>query len=254
MHFSLTEQVALITGGNSGIGLCTVKRFLEAGAEVVVADLAAECTLEAQPNLLYRQCDVTQEGQVKAAMEEAVTAFDSLTVVVNNAGIFSNYNAIQDKSADDFLRCHQVNLMGALHAMKHAANIMSGDGSIVNTASAAGLVGVVGLSDYVASKHALVGLSKSAALELASHQIRVNCVCPSSVDTPMANAEGGEDLLAAEKLLVPLGRICTPEEAAALIHFLASPESAFISGQAIMLDGGMSAGTSAAAFDKLAQS
>jgi 3alpha(or 20beta)-hydroxysteroid dehydrogenase len=143
--------------------------------------------------------------------------------------------------------------MGALHAMKHATKIMSGGGSIVNTASAAGLVGVVGLSDYVASKHALVGLSKSAALELASHQIRVNCVCPSSVDTPMANAEGGEDLLAAEKLLVPLGRICTPEEAAALIHFLASPESAFISGQAIMLDGGMSAGTSAAAFDKLAQ-
>ena len=119
MHFSLTEQVALITGGNSGIGLCTVKRFLEAGARVVVADLAPECTLEAQPNLLYRQCDVTQEGQVKAAMEEAVTAFDSLTVVVNNAGTFSNYNAIQDKSANDFLRCHQVNLMGALHAMKY---------------------------------------------------------------------------------------------------------------------------------------
>ena len=254
MHFSLTKQVALITGGNSGIGLCTVKRFLEAGAKVVVADLAPECTLDAQPNLLYRQCDVTKEEQVKAAMEAAVTAFDSLTVIVNNAGTFSNYSVIQDKSADDFLRCHQVNLMGALHAMKHAANIMTGGGSIVNTASAAGVIGVVGLSDYVASKHALVGISKSAALELASHQIRVNCVCPSSVDTPMANAEGGEDLLAAEKLLVPLGRICTPEEAAALIHFLASPESAFISGQAIMLDGGMSAGTSAAAFDKLAQS
>ena len=254
MHFSLSKQVALITGGNSGIGLCTVKRFLEAGAKVVVADLAPECSLEAQPNLLYRQCDVTQEDQVKAAMEAAVTAFDSLTVVVNNAGTFSNYNAIQDKSSDDFLRCHQVNLMGALHAMKHAAKLMSRGGSIVNTASAAGLVGVVGLSDYVASKHALVGLSKSAALELASHQIRVNCVCPSSVDTPMANADGGEDLLAAEKLLVPLGRICAPEEAAALIHFLGSPESAFISGQAIMLDGGMSAGTSAAAFDKLARS
>ena len=176
MHFSLTKQVALITGGNSGIGLCTVKRFLEAGAKVVVADLAPQCALEAQPNLLYRQCDVTQEDEVKAAMEAAVTAFDSLTVIVNNAGTFSNYNAIQDKSADDFLRCNQVNLMGALHAMKHAAKIMSDGGSIVNTASAAGLIGVVGLSDYVASKHALVGLSKSAALELASHQIRVNCV------------------------------------------------------------------------------
>ncbi|MGB2418730.1 MAG: SDR family NAD(P)-dependent oxidoreductase, partial [Luminiphilus sp.] len=157
MHFSLTEQVALITGGNSGIGLCTAKRFLEAGAKVVVADLAPECKLEAQPNLLYRQCDVTQEDQVKAAMEAAARAFDLLTVVVNNAGTFSNYNAIQDKSADDFLKCHQVNLMGALHAMKHAANIMSSGGSIVNTASAAGLIGVVGLSDYVASKHALVG-------------------------------------------------------------------------------------------------
>ena len=254
MHFSLVEQVALITGGNSGIGLCTAKRFLEAGAKVVVADLAVECVLAPQPDLLYHQCDVTKEEQVKAAMEAAVTAFDSLTVVVNNAGTFSNYSVIQDKSAEDFMRCHQVNLMGALHAMKHAAKLMTGGGSIVDTASAAGLIGVVGLSDYVASKHALVGLSKSAALELASHQIRVNCVCPSSVDTPMANAEGGEDLLAAEKLLVPLGRICTPEEAAALIHFLASPESAFISGQAIMLDGGMSAGTSAAAFDKLAHS
>ena len=254
MHFSLKGQVALVTGGNSGIGLCTVNRFIQASAKVVVVDLTPDCALEAQPNLIYRQCDVTQEEQIKAAMEAANAEFGSLNIVVNNAGTFSNYNAIQDKSGDDFLRCHQVNLMGALHAMKHAAKLMSKGGSIVNTASAAGLVGVVGLSDYVASKHALIGLSKSAALELAANKIRVNCVCPSSVDTPMANAEGGEDLLAAEKLLVPLGRICAPEEAAALIHFLASPESAFISGQAIMLDGGMSAGTSAAAFDKLAQS
>lgn len=254
MHFSLTGQVALITGGNSGIGLCTVKRFLEAGARVVVADLAPKSVVDEHPNLRYRTCDVTQEDQVKAAMELAHAEFGFLTVMVNNAGTFSNYNALQDKNTDDFLKCHQVNLMGAMHAMKHAARLMTDGGSIVNTASAAGLVGVVGLSDYVASKHALVGLSKSAALELASHQIRVNCVCPSSVDTPMANAEGGEDLLAAEKLLVPLGRICAPEEAAALIHFLASPESSFITGQAIMLDGGMSAGTSAAAFDKLARS
>ena len=254
MHFALTGQVALITGGNSGIGLCTVKRFVESGARVVVADLAPKGVLDEHPNLRYQSCDVTQEDQVKAAMELAHTEFGSLTVMVNNAGTFSNYNALQDKSTDDFLKCHQVNLMGAMHAMKHAARLMTDGGSIVNTASAAGLLGVVGLSDYVASKHALVGLSKSAALELASQQIRVNCVCPSSVDTPMANAEGGEDLLAAEKLLVPLGRICAPEEAAALIHFLASPESGFITGQAIMLDGGMSAGTSAAAFDKLARS
>lgn len=252
MHFSLVGQVALITGGNSGIGLCTVKRFLEAGAKVIVADLGAQCVLEEQPNLIYQQCDVTDEAQVVTAMETAIQTFGSLTVVVNNAGTFSNYNLLQDKSPDDFMRCYQVNLMGAMHAMKHASKLLTEGGSIINTASAAGLLGVVGLSDYVASKHALIGLSKSAALELAHLQIRVNCICPSSVDTPMANAEGGEDMLAAEKLLVPLGRICGPEEAASLIHFLASPESAFISGQAIMLDGGMSAGTSIDAFDKLA--
>lgn len=252
MHFSLVGQVALITGGNSGIGLCTVKRFLEAGARVIVADLGAQCVLEDQPNLIYQQCDVTDEAQVVTAMETASQTFGSLTVVVNNAGIFSNYNLLQDKSPDDFMRCYRVNLMGAMHAMKHASKLLTEGGSIINTASAAGLLGVVGLSDYVASKHALIGLSKAAALELAHLQIRVNCICPSSVDTPMANAEGGEDMLAAEKLLVPLGRICGPEEAASLIHFLASPESAFISGQAIMLDGGMSAGTSIDAFDKLA--
>jgi 3alpha(or 20beta)-hydroxysteroid dehydrogenase len=128
---------------------------------------------------------------------------------------------------------------------------MADGGKIINVASAAGLIGAVGLSDYVASKHAVVGLTKSAALELGGRNIRVNCVCPTTVETPMAMQEGGEHLIEGEKLLVPLGRICRPEEISALIHFLASDDCGFVNGQAIMVDGGMSCGTNARLFEKL---
>ena len=128
---------------------------------------------------------------------------------------------------------------------------MRDGGRIINTASAAGLIGVSGLADYAASKHAVIGLTKSAALELSERYIRVNCVCPTTVNTPMANEDGGEHMLNAEKLLVPLGRICEPEEVAALIHFLASTDCNFVNGQAIAIDGGMSAGGSERLYEKL---
>jgi NAD(P)-dependent dehydrogenase (short-subunit alcohol dehydrogenase family) len=228
--FSLKDQVAVVTGGNSGIGLKTMERFVGAGARVVVADMAESPSFDLSESIKYVRCDVTDEHQVKNALNTAVTEFDGLDVLVNNAGVFSGYEKIVDK---------------------YAAELMRDGGRIINTASAAGLIGVSGLADYAASKHAVIGLTKSAALELSARHIRVNCVCPTTVNTPMANEDGGEHMLNAEKLLVPLGRICEPEEVAALIHFLASTDCNFVNGQAIAIDGGMSAGGSERLYEKL---
>lgn len=249
--FSLKGQVAVVTGGNSGIGLKTVERFLGAGARVVVADLADAPAMPDAERIRYIRCDVTEEQQVRDALSLAVTEFGGLDILVNNAGMYSGYGKIVDKGASDFERCFNVNVLGVSYGLKHAAELMRKGGRIVNTASAAGLIGAAGIADYSASKHAVVGLTKSAALELASRQIRVNCVCPATVNTPMAHEEGGEHMLAAEKILVPLGRICEPEEVAALIHFLASTDCDFVNGQAIAIDGGMSAGGSEKLYETL---
>jgi 3alpha(or 20beta)-hydroxysteroid dehydrogenase len=242
--FSLEGQVAVVTGGNSGIGLKTVERFLEAGARVVVADLADSPSFSLGNDVRYIRCDVTEEQQVRDALTLAVTEFGGLDILVNNAGIYSGYGKIVDKDTSNFERCFKVNVLGVSYGIKCAAELMRDDGRIVNTASAAGLIGAAGIADYSASKHAVVGLTKSAALELADRHIRVNCICPTTVNTPMAHEEGGEHMLAAEKVLVPLDRICEPEEVAALIHFLASGDCNFVNGQAIAIDGGMSAGGS----------
>jgi len=249
--FSLKDQVAVVTGGNSGIGLKTMERFVAAGARVVVADMAKSPSFDLGESIKYVRCDVTDEHQVKNALNTAVTEFDGLDVLVNNAGVFSGYEKIADKSASDFQKCFDVNVLGVSFGIKYAAELMRDGGRIINTASAAGLIGVSGLADYAASKHAVIGLTKSAALELSERHIRVNCVCPTTVNTPMANEDGGEHMLNAEKLLVPLGRICEPEEVAALIHFLASNDCNFVNGQAIAIDGGMSAGGSERLYEKL---
>lgn len=250
-HFSLSGQVAVITGGNSGIGLKTAERFIAAGACVIVGDIAQHAAFQENDTLRYIPCDVRKEADVTHALSTAVTEFGHIDILVNNAGTFSDYGLLQEKTTEAFQKCFEVNVLGVANGIRAAANLMKEGGRIINTASAAGLIGVVGLGDYSASKHAVVGLTKSAALELAAKKIRVNCVCPSTVNTPMAHAAGGEHLLAAEQLLVPLGRICEPEEVAALIHFLASEDCRFINGQAIAIDGGMSAGSSEKLFEKL---
>jgi len=249
--FSLEGQIAVVTGGNSGIGLKTVERFLEAGARVVVADLAESSSLAPGDDVRYIRCDVTEEQQVRDALSLAVAEFGGLDILVNNAGIHSGYAKLADKDAGDLERCFKVNVLGVSHGIKHAAELMRDGGRIINTASAAGLIGAAGIADYVASKHAVVGLTKSAALELAERHIRVNCICPTTVNTPMAHEEGGEHMLAAEKIMVPLGRICEPDEVAALFHFLASNDCNFVNGQAIAIDGGMSAGGSEKLYEAL---
>lgn len=249
--FSLEGQVAVITGGGSGIGLETVRRFRQAGADVVLADISDSHDLANETGAVFHRCDISAEDEVRRLLEFSIERFGQLHILVNNAGVFSDYLPIEEKQSPSFDLCYSVNIMGTAFGLKHAAKLMADGGKIINVASAAGIIGATGLSDYVASKHAVVGLTRSAALELGERNIRVNCVCPTTVDTPMARQEGGEHLLEGEKLMVPLGRICQPEEAAALIHFLASDDCSFINGQAILLDGGMTCGTNARMFEKL---
>lgn len=240
--FSLMGKTAAITGGGSGIGKAVAERFEAAGANIVIGDLSDASALAEKLSGLYVKTDVTDEGSVGNLLEKAVSHFGGLDILVNNAGVFSDYKELRETETEDFDFCYRVNTLGTAYGLKYAADLMRDGGAIVNTASLAGVRGAATLSSYVASKHAVVGLTKTAALELARKNIRVNCICPSTVRTPMALEEGGDQFMEEEVKLIPLGRICEAEEAAALIHFLCSDDCAFLTGQAINLCGGMSAG------------
>ncbi|NKB35694.1 MAG: SDR family oxidoreductase [Gammaproteobacteria bacterium] len=252
--FSLESEVAVITGGASGIGLETVRRLADAGAKLVIADLQDASSLAEEVGGIFLKTDVSDEQEVLSLLQTAREHFGKLDILVSNAGVFADYKLLSESKAEDFDFCYSVNTKSVAWGLKYAGQFINEGGRIINTASSAATQGVISLASYVASKYAVIGLTKTAALELAEKNIRVNCICPGTVDTPMANEGEGDYLLDAEKTLVPLGRICRAEEAAALIHFLAAKDCDFINGQAIMLDGGLSAGISEKTFEKLSAS
>ena len=249
--FSLEGQVAVVTGGTSGIGLEVAKRFIAAGARVFISSRNDKKDVAGQIGATFVSCDVSDEEQV-AALMKAASEDGPIDIVVNNAGVNAGYNELLASEKKDFEFNFGINTMGVVNGIKHGVPHMREGGRIVNVASAAALQGVAYLAPYVASKWAVVGITRTAAVELGDKGIRVNVVCPTSVDTPMARAPGGERQLAMEHKAVPLGRIAQPEEVAALIHFLASTDCNFINGQAIACDGGFTAGMSKMAFDTLA--
>jgi len=251
MFFSLKNEVAIVTGGGSGIGLSVVKRFLQAEAEVVIADRDDYSELAEQLQCQFFQADVSDLSQMQALMQFTMDTCGKIDILVNNAGVFSGYKTLLESDQADFQTCHDVNVLGIFNGIKTAVPLMEAGSKIVNTSSMAGLHGTANLGSYVASKHAAIGITRTAALELGDQNIRVNCVCPSSVNTPMAHEEGGETLLNSEKLTVPLARICEPEEVAAAIHFLAADDCNFVNGQAINLCGGSSVGLTDRARAKL---
>jgi NAD(P)-dependent dehydrogenase (short-subunit alcohol dehydrogenase family) len=238
-----------VTGAGSGLGLATAKAFAEAGASVVLAGnhkasvrAAAEELGAAGHKALAIRCDVADERQVAAMVEQTVSTFGRLDAAFNNAGVQSPIAETADASGEEFDRVHAINLRGVWSCMKYELRQMreQSSGAIVNTSSLGGLVGIAGRGVYHASKHGVLGLTKSAALEYASRGIRINTVCPGIIETPMVAGMLASEAEAMNKLMkdVPLGRLGRPEEIAAAVLWLCSPGASFVVGHALVVDGG----------------
>jgi NAD(P)-dependent dehydrogenase (short-subunit alcohol dehydrogenase family) len=250
-HDTLAGKVAIVTGGAGGIGLACVRSFLDHGASVVIADRdeaagkVAVANLRAGARAVFVPTDVTEASSANAMVAAALDNFGHLDIAHNNAGVEAAGSQVAEMSDDDWHRVIAVNLTGMWHCMRAEipAILASGGGSIINTASALGLVALPGQASYVASKHGVIGLTKAAALEYASRGIRINAVCPGVVRTAMIDEVAASDPTFMDAMLAahPLGRIAQPAEIAQTVLWLASSASSFVTGSALAVDGGYSA-------------
>ena len=250
----LQGKVAVITGGASGIGESAARLFVAEGAKVVIADMQQErgaaLAEELGPAALFRQVEVRQEAEVKAAVDLALETWGRLDCMFNNAGFGGVLGPIEDTPAEDFDLTMDVLVRGVFLGMKHAVPTMKkqGSGSIINTGSIAGVTAGRGPIIYSAAKAAVVHLSKVTAMELGEHSIRVNCLCPGYIATPLsANTVGRPDELIAKQhhtyaVRQPIPRAGLPEDIAQMALFLASDRSSFVTGQALVVDGGAATG------------
>ncbi|WNM35910.1 SDR family oxidoreductase [Streptomyces sp. Li-HN-5-11] len=249
----LDGRVVIITGAARGQGEQEARLFTAEGARVVVSDVLDDQgeALAKELGAPYVHLDVSREEDWQAALAAARTAYGRVDGLVNNAGIL-RFNALVDTPLEEFMQVVQVNQVGCFLGMKTVAPALAEGGTIVNTASYTALTGMAAVGTYAATKHAVLGLTRVAALELAHRKIRVNAICPGAVDTPMSNparldpdADAEETTRALDELyrkLVPLGRIGRPEEVARLALFLTSDDSSYITGQPFVIDGGWLAG------------
>jgi NAD(P)-dependent dehydrogenase (short-subunit alcohol dehydrogenase family) len=245
----LENKVALVTGGTAGIGRAAAVALAKAGAKVVISgrrETEGNETLrlikDAGSTGTFVKSDINIEKDVEALIKKTLDTYGRLDIAFNNAGILTN-GLVVDSKADDFQKVFDVNVKGVLLSMKYEIPAMekSGGGSIINNSSIAGIIGIPESSIYVASKHAVIGLTKSAALEVATKNIRINAVLPAGIETDMLEEyrdHNESEKFEAFKMLHPMHRFGTPEEIANVVVFLASPASSFITGQSIPIDGG----------------
>jgi NAD(P)-dependent dehydrogenase (short-subunit alcohol dehydrogenase family) len=253
MMMRFKDKVVLITGAAGGIGSETAKRFSSEGAKIVLVDLdqegsekaAKELNLSADDYLVVK-ADVTKEADVKNYVKETKDRFGKIDVFFNNAGIEAKYESIMETDSDAMEMVLDVNLKGVYYGLKHVLKVMTeqGSGSIINTASVAGMIGFPNMAPYVASKHGVIGLTKTAALEVAAKKVRVNAICPAPVDTEMMeNIEETSDMGQDDfNKSIPLGRYAKAKEIAALVAFLGSDDASYITGSAYTIDGAMTSG------------
>jgi len=245
----LDGRVAFVTGGGSGIGRASSLELARRGAAVVVADrdgaaasaVAEEIAVAGGASLAWT-LDVTDPDACTAAVAAGVDRFGRLDIAVNSAGTSGLPGSVVDYPLEAWRSVLAVNLDGVFFSMQAELAVMveAGSGAVVNVSSGAGIIGFAGLPAYVASKHGVVGLTRSAALELAGRGVRVNCVCPGSTRTPMLEGYMGDDPKV-EKMMtmgVPMGRLGTPEEIAAAIVWLCTDAASFMVGHALVCDGG----------------
>jgi NAD(P)-dependent dehydrogenase (short-subunit alcohol dehydrogenase family) len=245
----LKGKVAIVTGGSSGIGRATVELFCEEGAAVVVADVqdAAGQALADQLSkcghtVNYVHADVSRDADVAAMVHLALSRYGRLDVLFNNAGIEGEQAPTADATLENWERVIDINLKGVFLGLKHGIRAMldHGGGSIINNASVAGLVGFAGIPAYAASKGGVVQLTRTAALEYATSGVRVNCLCPGVIQTPMVErfTHGQPEAEAQMRAMEPIGRTGTAREVAELALFLASDRSSFVTGAIVPVDGG----------------
>ncbi len=241
------DKVALVTGASFGIGKATALAFAKKGAKVVLADWKENPeTMDLIKSLgvevLFVKCDVSKASDVKALIEKTIATFGHLDYAYNNAGIEGVSAPVNECTEENWDKTIDINLKGVWLCMKYEIIEMlkQGKGAIVNCSSVAGLVGFQGLPAYVASKHGIIGLTKTAALENAKLGIRVNAVCPGVIQTPMIDRLTGKKKEAIEQFtaLEPMGRFGLPEEIANAVIWLCSDESSFVTGHAMPVDGG----------------
>lgn len=245
-----TGKVALVTGAASGMGLATAQAFAEAGAAVALADFREEVVqaetkklADAGHNVIAIRCDVSDDTQVEQMVDRVVAELGRLDAAFNNAGVMAHIAQTAESNRKDWDRVIGINLRGVWSSMKYELRHMQrqGSGAIVNNASVGALTGNPGIASYIASKHGVVGLTRTAALEYIEQGIRVNAINPGLIDTRIARdvVSGDEQAYNDIAKNVPIGRAGRPEEIASAVLWLCSPAASYVVGQALTVDGGM---------------
>ena len=245
----LEGKVGLVTGAGSGIGRAGALSFAQQGAKVVVSDIddaggaeTVELIKQIGGEAIYQNCDVSKAAEVETMVAKAVETFGKLDCAFNNAGLAGEFARLADSTEENFDLNYRVNLKGVFLCMKYEILQMlkQGNGAIVSTASIAGLVGSKQVSAYCAMKHGVNGLTKSAALEYATKNIRVNSVCPGMIETPLLNAqlEGQPAMREAMMAYEPIGRFGEPREIGDTVAWLCSDQASFVTGHTMTVDGG----------------